>query len=503
MTDHSLVNKPKLESIAEIIKLLEGGEFPITSFPGEIQEWLLYYREVFKYPEAATAMTMLGLLSAAVGQQVKVRGACEHRTTPLNIWTVIVAARGSGKSSLLTELSRGITECEREICANFKRLTKKIEAEIDNLRARLPKYRNRASVEDNSLEAAIKIYERVKQLECLAPLKLLIGTASAESLKKTVADTPDHFTCVLSSEGDEIISVMLGKYSDSKSSDLSSWLSMKTGDYTNDTRLCRESVTVDRGLISMLLMIQKSVCKRMIQNAEFMDRGMFTRMYFIDPTFHRTKMIAVHAKPPANDIFHKRIRHFLRKRVNNSVTDLYQLEHDEDISNRFLTAVEFIECSDEARQIFIDFYNEGYEIEHCIYALSKDFPGECSRWREDAIQIAGLLACFEDKTCIDADLAMRASNIVRWCKKNFLRMACKWYIEFFDEKFERILDLMERSSSNSISIRDLKFRNGFTQDGINAICALYVDEISIEQVKPKSKKGGRPSAILRLKDTMW
>ncbi|MDR2577179.1 MAG: hypothetical protein LBC42_04025, partial [Puniceicoccales bacterium] len=85
--DHSLFPKSRRQ---ELLEMLDPGEFPVESFPENMQEWMAYFKNEFGYPEPATAMVMMSVLSASIGLQLKVIGASKHGATPLNIWTVIV-----------------------------------------------------------------------------------------------------------------------------------------------------------------------------------------------------------------------------------------------------------------------------------------------------------------------------------------------------------------------------------------------------------------------------
>jgi energy-coupling factor transporter ATP-binding protein EcfA2 len=495
--DHSLFPKSRR---AELLAKLETGDFPAEAFPENVREWLTYYKEQFGYPEAATAMIMLTLLSASIGQQVRVVGASAHGSTPLNIWTVVVGPRGSGKSSLLRDLARPLVEADREARSLLSEMRIKIEAEMENIKASVP--RNRGDV--GSVASAWndrnrKAHERASSLASMRGLNLLTGSASSEALKKSVAEALDNFTHVMSSEGSEIFSIMFGKYNDNGGSDLDSWLALKTGDYLNDVRIKRESVTIHCGYISMLLTIQDFVAKKLINNEEAITRGLFTRMYFIDPKFGRKKELQLKKEidAPLQNILFEKMRVYMEKRIRSAMANAQNVL--DGFPCDYKIQPESIECDPAAANLFLEFNNAGIDIENAFVFADQRLPGECSRWREDAIQIAGLLSVLLDKPQIDYNTAQAAIAIVLWCKKNFLRMLTKHHFTGMGEKFEHLEGLIENSANGQVSTYDLKNRNGFSSEDIEIICHLYGDEIEIVTVKSKSPKGGRPSTVIRFK----
>jgi hypothetical protein len=84
-----------------------------------------------------------------------------------------------------------------------------------------------------------------------------------------------------------------------------------------------------------------------------------------------------------------------------------------------LTAAEprEIACSLEAREVFATFHDESVDLERGPFA---DLAGELSRWRENAIKVAGLFAMAEGAKEVSAALAERAVAVVRWCGFNYL-----------------------------------------------------------------------------------
>jgi hypothetical protein len=216
-------------------------------------------------------------------------------------------------------------------------------------------------------------------------------------------------------------------------------------------------------------------------------------MYVFDPKFGRQKAIRHKIPQPSTRMFHGILHHYLEKRrefVKKS-TDLDGSQSGNDLAAQFTNR---IECDFGAREVFADFHDEGLELEKCLVAVEPALSGECGRWREDAIQIAGLLAAFDEVDRIDVSLARRAVNVVRWCKKSFLALFLRPYFERIDEKCERILDIIDSSPNKQAQLRTLRNNHNIIERDIAAIQAMYPHRFAVETVQLAS--GGRPSKII-------
>jgi hypothetical protein len=85
------------------------------------------------------------------------------------------------------------------------------------------------------------------------------------------------------------------------------------------------------------------------------------------------------------------LRHHLKKRQEfaDACVTLDGPASYDDLVVRF---TDRIGCDARARELFADFHDGGVELEQHLAAVEPALDGECGRWREDAIQIAGLLA---------------------------------------------------------------------------------------------------------------
>jgi hypothetical protein len=437
-------------------------------------------------------------LCSAIGPTAQVIDACEYSPTPLNIWTVLIASRSSGKSQLVKTIGKTLFDFNRKMQALEKSWRDQIESKLKSLRAEMPRKKELSTIDDE-IEAGVDTQRRIRRLQSICAMHPVIGTASGEALKKVVSEPPDHFTAAICAEGQELLSIMFGKYGDGEGQmELDVWLSLKSGDFLSDIRIKRDPVTVYRGLISMLLMVQGSVAERLIKNAEALDRGLLTRMYFFDPNFVGRKSDGMVRKPAMQIEFDDLLLKYLNLRMQIAEPNLNGSEKSEEIVERNIARlINNIECNDEARAVFTAFHNEAFDLGRELAASFTEMDGELGRWREDAIQIAGLFACYEQRNNIDGILAGRACSLVRWCKKSFLRLFFANHKVKISKKLQRIEDLLAEASADRVPMWRLRQIYGIDDEMLHEIMQIYPRQLVIEKGKTTAK-GGRPPVFLRM-----
>jgi hypothetical protein len=207
----------------------------------------------------------------------------------------------------------------------------------------------------------------------------------------------------------------------------------------------------------------------------------------------------VDSKKPANSILQERILFYLQNRINGMLNVWNNALDRIGKGDDFSMTTESITCSQAAKLLFHAFKDEGIDLENSLLIADINLEGECGRWMEDAIQTAGLLCCIDGVSEIDGRIARNAIAIVRWCKRNFLKMLTKYSFDAVTKKFEHLEYLIEKSEKGFVTVRDIKNRNGFTDEDIEILKFLFDDEIRIETKKGKGWGGGRPSTVILLK----
>jgi hypothetical protein len=498
MSEHSLVKRMRLGFLGNFFP---EGEFPARELPPVILDMVRSYEDAYGFPPEATALTALAVLSAAVGKGACVEGATNYRPTSLNIWGIIVAPRGSGKSVLMDYVGEKLFAFEHELMARRREWEVKKAEKIGLLLSEMPAKRKgrcgegipsfdsqRAMGEDNQ--------RRINNINDTPHLRAVLGTPTSEALEKAVSGTPDGFSAVLQAEGKEVVDIMRGKYSDGGLSNFGSWMRFKTGDFNNHERITRPSTTSFGNMISLLLMVQPDVGEELIRDLEAHGRGFFSRILWTQPKFSGIDVDAKLLRPEAQQPFNGLIEKLLRRRYELSEPDLTGELSPFDLRKRVADAVQRIPCTPEAKRVFSQFQREANELQKI---LTKHFPkmdGECSRWRQCAIEVAGLFYLAEDRESVDEGTAKRACSIVRWYKMSFLFGDLNFSKEQLVEKRQRIEDIIVDSGKKEITCRELRKR-GIGDDVIEAVLLLHPNEFKTA-IKMPGKMGGRPSKVLIL-----
>jgi hypothetical protein len=150
-----------------------------------------------------------------------------------------------------------------------------------------------------------------------------------------------------------------------------------------------------------------------------------------------------------------------------------------------------IQSTPEARAVFSDFHDESVRFGKGIFA---DVDGELTRWRENAIKVAGLLAVAEDAGALSADHALRGVEIVRWAAFSYLGILSAGRAERQKDDLERLLEIV-KTKGGQITLRDLERHHGIKENTVKSVIAVFPNRLEVHKVT--TGKAGKPSRILR------
>jgi hypothetical protein len=467
----------------KVAATLECGEPPLDAFPKAIRDWTEYYRMEFGAPEIAAGMAMVTALSGAAGQLFQVTGSGFPKPTTLNLWTCLVAESGSGKSSLIEDILAGFfcisAEIDRDWAISAKGLHMAEEALLKVL-------------EFGSREDRKEAQQKLHSLHTLRHLVPFIQDITAESLLEEVGRAADGFAFLVTPEARNVFDNIFGRYSKSGTMPGSIYNSLYSGDTLCVNRISRERVSVMGGRMAMLLAVQPGKAKEILTNREGIDSGLIARMFFLDAGPWKRSNEGP-AQRPICSTFMDCMEEFMAKRREifaQSVEDVLDGKNEETFSSQP------IPCSPEAARDFIAFRREAEEIAGQIRRLAPELCSDCARWSEAATKVAGNLAVLLQCKTIDAELSARAIALTRWCKKNFLCQVIQKPIIRKNDRFDKLVYLLEKSAGGALSVSDLKHFYHFSAEEIDELIEEHTEELDIEERKPRT---GRPSKIIRLK----
>jgi hypothetical protein len=452
--------------------------FPILCFPPLLRSVAQDMANVYQTPVCLPAMAALAVASGAVAKSCVVVGGYKDRSTRLNLYVIPVAERGSGKGVIGEKLCEPISQESHELAKRHRQIVATQRGEIGVLKREAQQLEIKATRSEgaeraNLLDALGNRHERLAELENEAArdTTLLVGDTTSEALGRALADNGETlFT--YSSEGGGAVKVALGKYSDQGDYDL--LLSGYSGDAVRTNRITRRAVQLESPCLSLLWLVQPCVMRMIVSDAEAFARGLTARPLIFDTGSRREHDDRKNLAFTQGDNWRRFIAKILVRRlqINSQPVE--------------------IACSAEAREVFAKFYDESINLERGPFA---DLAGELSRWRENALKVAGLFAVAEDVGSISPALAERAVSVVRWCGFNYLGLLQSGRRERLREELEGVQKLL-REHDGSLSLGTLVRSHGIKRPELEALIAAFPGLLTIDRI-PQKEGAGRPAEVLR------
>lgn len=123
------VNKVGVEGEVGLLSKAFNHEFPFDVFPEYLQRFIEKMSEAFSIPKDTIAATMLVILSAAVGNSIRVSPKASWEE-PLFIWLIIIGQSGSGKSPFMNKLVDPVHKKQIQAKREFDDLKKEYENKL-------------------------------------------------------------------------------------------------------------------------------------------------------------------------------------------------------------------------------------------------------------------------------------------------------------------------------------------------------------------------------------
>ncbi|MBC8460530.1 MAG: DUF3987 domain-containing protein [Deltaproteobacteria bacterium] len=330
--------------------------------------------------ELAQGLTLAAVATACQGKimvQVK-RGYSE----PVNVWVNVALESGNRKSSVHVEVTRPLLTWEAEKREEIEPILKEAESQRRNQEARIKSLRARyGKAKRDELE---EIEEEIRELEAelvevpVMP-KVWVQDVTVEHLG-TLMSLHGGRMSILASEGG-IFDLMAGRYSNGIPN-LDLFLQGHSGDPVRVDRGSRESIYLERPVLSMGLSPQPDVLKSIADSPGFRGRGLLARNLYLLPVSrlgHRT----LETEP---------VQRLVKDRYEAMIHALLRLEPATDEKGQpvphiiSLTYTAYEEWLEFSRWVEKDL-REGGRFEHIMDWAGK-LPGAAAR-------LAGLLHCVQ------------------------------------------------------------------------------------------------------------
>ena len=402
------VYTPKQEkpSFPPIVPLTPQGcdlpAFPVDALPDVVNRYVGAVAEQSQTSPDMAAVIALGVLAVCLQGKYKVEGMPGY-FEPLSLYTVVIAAPGERKSSVMRSMTKYLYDYEQEFNDAMDADIRENRKERDSIKRQIAglerKLENKTIPETE--EELFRLENELASMPEIRPARFFADDCSSEALTSLLAEN-NGILSVISTEGG-IFDIMAGRYSNKTNIDV--WLKGHCGDAIYVDRLSRAPECIPHPALSAILSIQPSVLDEIMSNATMTGRGLIARfLYASPPSRIGTRKFRTPAVPAEISEAYRRLIFRL----------MAQPIHEEAPS---------LTLSDRAADVMADYFEEH---ERYLVGEGQAISDWASKYIGAILRIAGLLhgADMEpDEWVISAQTVSRAIRIGKY----FLAHSCYAY----------------------------------------------------------------------------
>jgi len=420
---------------------------------------------------------------------------------PGNLYVTIIAEPSERKSPTMKEIMAPVYEYERE--------------ENERMAPDIAAYKTKKEILENRINYAVRsiskgskkkgdekyldmgdlddLQSELNELEEVFPVRLVVDDATMEVLGKLMKQNKERIG-IMSTEGG-IFNIMAGMYNNNNNAMIDIILKSYSGDRYTQDRVTREGQELNNPLMTILLYVQPVVIKEIMENSEFIGRGLNARFLYSIPLSTIGK----------------------RKYRVMKISDIDRMDYVDAIKRIFAIPVpdkpKTIELNEDADRLAETFF---YEIEKEMEDATPEFKAWLGKLHGTTMRIALLLHCLEyieesEFHKISGEIMENAIQMGRYFKAHaeaaYGIMGLMDPPEVRDAKY--IMKRIDSTGQVEITVRDLvklcKGHKGMDKrEGIipGIRCLIEHGYIRVEKVYPKDQKPqnpqkrGRPSEIV-------
>jgi hypothetical protein len=454
-----------------------------------VGDWMRHLR----IPALLPVICALVAISVALGRGLK---ALSNKTwTFPNIFALMGAETGSGKSLVYDEAMRPLVELQADIEEAFEkekgRILAKIgmrKAEISAKHSILQKGVREKKLTDDQKQAIedslSELHQQVEDLEDRLSKPPCVWTSdfTSEALGVCLKNN-DERIAVLSDEGSMALYNILGRYNDGNVTDDALLCKCYSVNSHGVDRLSRGRITLKEPCVTMGLIVQPDILRMAFSNTRLLIGGFLARCFSADTHLQmreETEQSAVHFDSEIADEWNKFIK------------DLYAKFH-EALEPYKLTVDPGVRVKSRI------FYNK---IVRLVRGRLNDIRGFAARWNEQAWKIAQILhAGIHGTECEEHSLSTEtfenATRIVRYFIATQLEVLQAMRIDMVEKTHAKLQELFVRYQNAPIRMRDLEKRHGLHRGLVLSCVKTYPKIYGTEIVK--SARGGEPSIVIFLR----
>lgn len=257
--------------------------FPVGCLPPTLASIVAAVSRCERVPTALPAVCALGVVSAAIGAGLEILSAAD-RPTRANLFLLADAESGSGKSQVWRRIAEPIVAHQHELHEfhNQKtapQLTSEIAVltrEANNLERKAAKASDPAERERLLGELEYRNARRAELQQKVAPPCVICGDVTSEKLAVLLAANRETLFSA-SPEARQILDIICGRYSATKSTDEAIYLSGFSGDFLRVDRLGRDPLTLRHPCLAVLWLVQPDAMARLFDEETLAQSGFLPR----------------------------------------------------------------------------------------------------------------------------------------------------------------------------------------------------------------------------------
>jgi Protein of unknown function (DUF3987) len=463
--------------------------FPLDALPASfrtpIEEVMRHYRVSALLPTVCA----LVINSAAIGRGLVVKS--NVRRTYANLYALIGAKSGTGKSVVFDEFMAPLSELQLETLKEFSAEQKpRAEAELKMLQSEIQgllKFKRNSNEFDIAEDARHERLSELLQAQAVLEDKLEFASRlwcsdfTSEALAMLLAGSGEQMS-VLSDEGGLALYNMLGRYTKGDITDDILLCKSKTVNCHAVDRMGRPPIVLSLPCVALLLLVQPDLLRKAFSNKRLLVGGFLARCLAADSKMevqYENEETLPEADPDIMSGWNNRIRSLVK-------------------TFRFAEEAYFISVQPEVRVLSRKFHNEIVDL---IRGELSDVSAFASRWVERAWEISlnlhsGLhgVECYKES--LTTETFSHAIRIVRYFMAQQLEVLQMSRIQTIDATRERLEEIFSRNQQKPITLRDLKRRHGLDREEVLSSVKSHRNLFGAAKVSRLS--GGPPSCLIFL-----
>lgn len=452
-------------------------KFPVDALPLALWTVTTSMAKTYQVPFCLPAMSGLAALSGAVGKSIVVVGGHKDKITHLNLYVVAASERGTGKGNVAERLTKSIVIANDLLREKHDATTAIARSRLGVLKKEIGKLEStcatKTGIEREQAENELEVKNRQlidAERESVNGERstLLVQNSTSEGLAAALAASGETLFSY-SAEAGATLRVCLGKYTDGKG-DFDLLLSAYSVEFARLDRAGRPPINLKAPCQSLLWLAQGCVIRELCASPEAIERGLTARCLIFESGAEREfdDRLSLSADTAAWD---------------ELLSDI--------LCRRLKGRLGTIQADAEAREVFSKFHDESVTLGRTHF---QDLDGELSRWKENAIKVAGLFAVIEGADRISPDMAARGCDVVRWCAYSYLSILNAGRSQAKAKDMARLLEIVAQHGG-AVSLGELDKSHGLVRKQVEATLAACPGRLELVKLPPNGP--GRPREILR------